>query len=93
MERYVDKKTLGDKGFGKTYLALDEVTGKHCVKKVIDTSIIKSSEYDTRTISQIKDKLSHENLVRLISAEEDVKEQQYAIVSEYIEGKFETNSR
>jgi len=94
MERYVNKKTLGDKGFGKSYLALNEVTGEDCVKKVIDTSIIKSNEYDTRAIPlQIKGKLSHENLVKLINAEEDKKEQQYVIISEYIEGEFKVNCR
>eukprot|EP00826_Nyctotherus_ovalis_P020290 TRINITY_DN1635_c0_g16_i1.p4 TRINITY_DN1635_c0_g16~~TRINITY_DN1635_c0_g16_i1.p4 ORF type:complete len:150 (-),score=30.75 TRINITY_DN1635_c0_g16_i1:1199-1648(-) len=88
MERYVDKKLLGERGFGKTYLAVNSVSNEKCVKKVIDTSIMKPSEYDVRAVgSKVRDKLVHENLVRCIGAVEDEKEQQYAIISEFIEGK------
>ena len=44
MERYTLKKPLGIKGFGKTYLAVDEAIRKDCVVKVIDTSIMNPAE-------------------------------------------------
>ena len=88
MERYTLKKPLGIKGFGKTYLAVDEAIRKDCVVKVIDTSIMNPAEYDGQIIiSRVVDKLKHENLINYIDAVEDNKKGQYNIITEYCPGK------
>jgi NIMA (never in mitosis gene a)-related kinase len=88
MERFSRQKTLGFNGFGKTYLAVDKVNGKHYALKIIDISKMKPRDCDKEVIGErVVDKLSHPNIVRyeLPFLTEDSKN--FVMITEYCEGR------
>jgi len=88
MERFTRQKTLGINGFGKTYLAVDQINGKQYALKMIDISKMKPQDCDKEVLEErVVDKLSHPNIVRyeLPFLTDDPKS--FVLVTEYCEGR------
>lgn len=88
--KYTIEKTLGEGGFGITYLALDnQNTGKKVVIKTLNDKIQKLREFEEfqnrfRDEAERLKKCRHQNIVKFYNSFEEGK--LYCIVMEYIEG-------
>jgi serine/threonine protein kinase len=88
MKGYTQKIVLGNKGFGKTYLAAEKGIEGDYSMKVIDISKLMPNEFDRNYFfPQMSRKWNHPNLVQLIESFVVEEAQQCVFVSKYCEGK------
>jgi len=87
MERYTLKESLGKKGFGETFLAIDKTTRNKCALKRIDISKMSSKEYDSEVVLiKIAKRLSHPNITSYMTGFVIGTTHEYILVSEYCSG-------
>lgn len=88
MERFTQKESLGKKGFGETFRAVDKSTGNDCALKRVDVSKMSLEEYNSEAVLvQVAKRLAHPHVTVYVTGFVVAGTREYVLVSEYCPSK------